>query len=270
MQPLRLAAAGLILFTMLAAAPAFGAPPANDTFAGAIAIPSLPFSTGQDTSEATTDADDVEANADCGAPATDASVWYSFTPDADTGVILDMTGAEYQGGFLIVTGAPGSFAIETCGPDAVALDATAGTTYYILVIDDGSGSPGIGGKLTFTAEATAPGPDVTLTVDPTGSFHPADGSATVGGTVSCVGEVEFSFIGVELTQKVGRGVVYGGRAFEITCDGTTRTWSVTILPSLGTKFAGGKAVSFTFGVACGPIFCSEGFVETLIHLRRNG
>ncbi|WP_162907193.1 DUF6299 family protein [Allorhizocola rhizosphaerae] len=264
-----IATAGLTLVTVLVATPAMAAPPANDTFAGAIAIPSLPFSTTLDTSEATTDADDAEANVPCQAPATEASVWYSYTPPADTAIVLDMSAADYEGGFLVMTGAPGSFEIVDCGPDAIAFEAVAGTTYYILVIDDGSTS-GSGGKLSFTAEAAAPPPVVTLTVNPTGAFNPADGSATVGGTISCVGEVEFSFIQAELMQKVGRGVVYGGDAFEITCDGTTRTWSATIMPALGTKFAGGKAASFTFGVACGPIFCTEGFVETTIQLKRNG
>src|SRR5262245_56094145 len=47
-------AAGLIL---VGSAPAYAAAPSNDTFAGAIPIGAVPFSTTLDTSEATTDAD---------------------------------------------------------------------------------------------------------------------------------------------------------------------------------------------------------------------
>lgn len=259
--------AGLILFAT--ATPALAAPPSNDTFAGAITIPALPFNTSLDTGEATTDADDAEANAECGAPATAASVWYSYTPAADGAVLLNMADSSYTGGFLVVTGAPGSFQIVWCGPSAIAFPVDGGTTYHILVVDDNE-ADGNGGNLTFTAEEAPPPPVVDLTVNPTGSFNPADGSATVSGTMSCEGDVEFAFIIAELEQKVGRGVVYGGKAFEVACDGIARPWSATILPTLGTKFAGGKAASFSFGVACGSVFCTESFVETTVQLKRKG
>jgi len=67
--------AGVVL---VAPGPAYAAAPTNDTFAGATAIGAVPFSTTVDTSEATTDADDANANAICGAPSTDASVWFSL------------------------------------------------------------------------------------------------------------------------------------------------------------------------------------------------
>ena len=47
--------------------------PANDVYAGLEPI-AIGDSLSVDTTEATTDADDVEVNAECGAPATDASV----------------------------------------------------------------------------------------------------------------------------------------------------------------------------------------------------
>ena len=78
--------AGVMLLAIaLPAAPAAAAPPANDVFGEAVVIDpgSLPFSTSQDTTDATTDADDAEIAALCpggGPPFTDASVWYAFTP----------------------------------------------------------------------------------------------------------------------------------------------------------------------------------------------
>src|SRR5262245_26645668 len=59
------ATGGLLL---LAASPASAAAPSNDVFGGAIAIGALPFNTSLDTTQATTDADDVSANTNCGAP----------------------------------------------------------------------------------------------------------------------------------------------------------------------------------------------------------
>jgi hypothetical protein len=62
----------LALSSLGVSAPAaLAAPPSNDTFAGA--RPDV--SELLDTTEATTDSDDAQLNATCGAPATDASVW---------------------------------------------------------------------------------------------------------------------------------------------------------------------------------------------------
>ena len=259
--------AGLILIT--AATPALAAPPVNDTFGNAIAITSLPFSASLNTREATTDTVDEEANADCGAPFTLATVWYTYTAPADGALLLDMSAANYSGGFLVVTGAPGSLEVVNCGPTTIAVEIEAGVLYHIMVLDDDD-ADGAGGDLSFTAREAPPPPEVTLVVNRTGSHDPATGSATLSGTMTCVGEVEFSIIFAELQQRVGRGVVAGSNAMEITCDGVERPWSLTIAPELGTKFAGGKAASFSFGVACGPVFCREGFVEQTVQLKRHG
>jgi hypothetical protein len=103
--------AGLVVAGLVVVAPAAAAPPANDTFAGAVTISTLPFSDTVDTTEATTDADDANANANCGAPATDASVWYAFTPASATGVSVDVSASDYNAGVIVVTGSPGSFGL---------------------------------------------------------------------------------------------------------------------------------------------------------------
>ena len=71
----------------------------------------------------------------CGAPATDASVWYTLT-GADNGVVVDVSSSDYSAGVIVATGSPGSFELETCGPGAVAFFASSGTTYSILAFDD--------------------------------------------------------------------------------------------------------------------------------------
>ncbi|HEY2948972.1 MAG TPA: hypothetical protein VGJ53_11335 [Micromonosporaceae bacterium] len=266
----QLGVAGLTatLATFAVAAPAFAAPPANDTFAGAVAIGALPFTATQDTSEATTDADDTQANEACGAPALDASVWYTVTPATDQAVLVDVSQSNYSAGVLVVTGTPGTFELVTCGPGAVAFEAFSGTAYHLLIIDDQLDGTGNGGTLNLSVSEAPPPPVVDVTVNPTARFDPRTGSATVSGMISCVGQVDFAFLDVELRQQVGRFVVFGVGSMEVACDGVSRPWSVEIFPDFGGKFAGGKAASVTFAVACGPVFCGFDFEERIVKLSR--
>src|SRR5919106_206305 len=123
--------------------------PSNDLFLGATVV-TVPFSDTLDTTEATTDADDAELNASCGAPATDASVWYAFTAAADGGVVVDVSQSDYTAGVLVGVGTQGSLETVDCGPGTVGFTATAGTTYYILAIDDQEDGGGNGGTLQIS------------------------------------------------------------------------------------------------------------------------
>ena len=49
------------------------------------------------TTGATTDADDAQLNTTCGAPATDASVWYSLQ-GSGKGVVADVSSSDYSAG----------------------------------------------------------------------------------------------------------------------------------------------------------------------------
>lgn len=258
--------AGMVLF---GAGPAHAAAPTNDTFGGAIAIGSVPFTTTVDTSEATTDADDVNANANCGAPATDASVWYSITPDVDGGLVVDVSSSSYLAGVLVVTGTPGAFQLVNCGPDAIAFPTIAGTTYYLLAFDDQYDGGGNGGTLNMNVEAIPPPPTIDVTVDPTARFDPQTGAATVHGTINCSAAVD-AHIEVELRQQVGRFGVVGFGWIEPTCDGADHPWSVEVFPAFGGKFAGGKAASVTFAVACGLFDCGIDYEERTVQLSRRG
>src|SRR6266568_485749 len=95
-----LAALALLLSTLAVSAPtALAAPPLNDTFAKATAA-AIGFSETLDTTEATTDSDDAQLNASCGAPATDASVWYVLQ-GSDQGVVVDVSQSNYSAGVLV-------------------------------------------------------------------------------------------------------------------------------------------------------------------------
>jgi hypothetical protein len=246
--------------------PVLAAAPGNDTYDGRIAIVAVPFTDSVDTTEATTDADDVEMNpAECGAPATDASVWYELTSASDEFLIVDVSASSYSAGVIVATGSPGSFTLVTCGPGAVAFEALAGETYTILAFDDQQDGGGNGGMLEISVDTAPPPPEVDVTVDATGHFDAQSGSATITGTVTCTGVADFSFIDVEVRQAVGRFVVTGFGSTDFACDGTTQSWSVEVFPDNG-LFKGGRAVAVTFAVACGAIDCGEDFEEQIVRL----
>lgn len=260
--------AGLAVILNLALiSPVLAAAPTNDTYAGRTAIGSLPFTDALDTTEATTDADDVEANTDCGAPATDASVWYELAPTSNQVVLVDVAGSSYLAGVIVVTGAPGTFSIVACGPDSVAFEAFSGETYSILAFDDQADGGGNGGTLNITVEEAPPAPEIALTVDPVGQKTKA-GSAIVSGTVTCTGtNVDFAFIDLQLQQRVGRFLINGFGSIDFACDGDTHDWSVEVFADNG-LFKGGHAAALTFALACDPIFCGEAFLEATVKLRK--
>jgi hypothetical protein len=259
---------GLVaLFLIASASPVLAQPPAaNDDYDDRIVISSIPFSDTVDTTKAGTDADDDELNLQCGAPETDASVWYEYTATSDGSVGVDVSGSTYSAGVIVATGSPGSFSVITCGPGFVAFGTVSGETYTILAFDDQDDGEGNGGTLQIVVDVGPPPTEVDVTVDPTGSFDSRTGSATISGTVTCTGQVDFAFLDVEVRQRVGRFVISGFGSTDFTCDGTTQSWSVEVFSSNGV-FKGGQAVTVTFAVACGPIDCAFDEQQTTVRLR---
>lgn len=266
MRRLAIPSSAVLLFTFVLVTPALAAAPGNDLYAGRTSIAALPFSETIDTTEATTDADDAELNLQCGAPATDASVWYELTATDDVAVMVDVTASDYTAGVIVASGAPGSFVVEACGPGIVGFFALSGETYTILAFDDTPDASN-GGTLSITVGEAPPPPSIDITVDPIGSFDPQTGSATISGTATCSSDALFAFIELELRQQVGRFIVTGYGATEVVCDDTTQPWSVEVFGSNG-LFKGGRAVSVTFGTACGSFDCGSDFEEATVHLRR--
>jgi hypothetical protein len=254
------------LLIALQAAPAAAAPPSNDTFGGATVV-SLGFSEELTTTEATTDADDAQLNATCGAPATDASVWYSFTAATDGGVVVDVSQSDYSAGVLVGVGTRGSLETVTCGPGTVGFTAAAGTTYHVLAIDDQLDGGGNGGRLRISFNEAPPPPTVDITVDRVGRVDPQTGVAYLTGAYTCT-NADFIEVFGEARQAVGRFVVVGSfYFFDLgTCDGVSHPWSATVFPENG-MFAGGKAMTLTFAFSCGVYQCAEDFVEQTVMLR---
>jgi len=246
---------------------ALAAAPANDTIAGAT-VAGLGFTEQLDTSEATTDALDAEANAECGAPATDASVWYSYTAAADGGVVVDVSQSDYSAGVIVVSGSPGAFVIETCGPGTVAFDAAAGGTYRIIAFDDQLDGAGNGGALRISLSAAPPPPTIDVKVARTGYVDAKSGSATISGTITCTDAI-FADVFTVLQQTTRAATITGFGGFFTDgsiCDGTPQPWSSEVIPRTG-RFQKGKSASFTSSFACGQFACADGYTFQDVRLQ---
>lgn len=251
---------GLIAGTVLVAPAANAAAPDNDGYAGRIAVGALPASISVDTTEATTDADDAALNADCGAPATDASVWYSFTPGADGNYLVGLD-ADYSAGVLVASGGPGSWHVESCGPGGTTFSGTTGTEYSVLVFDDQEDGAGNGGHVTINVQEAPPTPTIDIAVDPKAKFN-ADGSITLTGTATCTGGA-FAEVDADVTQIVGRTKIRGYGYTEVLCDDAAHPFSMQVTSDNGI-FKGGKAASVSFGYACGDFDCGVDYDETTV------
>jgi len=254
----------VLLAGLVGAVPALAAVPANDTAGGAVAISSLPFSDTVDVSQATTDADDAELNSQCGAPVTDNSVWYTFTPGADVqGIVVDVSSSDFSAGALIAEpDGSGGWFVDACGPGATGTTVFEGVTYRILAFSDTPGAPASTLRISVDA-ATVPSVDVT--VNPKGKVD-RFGNALISGTYTCSGGDFFS-LSSSLKQSVGRFAVLGDGYYDGDCDGSSHPWSAVVVPNNG-KFAGGKAASFTYAFSCGVISCAESYKEQSIRLSR--
>ena len=252
------------------AGPAHPPPPRTETPTGRTVVTARPVTDQVDTSQATRDADDDAIAAQCaGVPAWDASVWYEVTASDTGALVADFSQSSYSAGGFVVTGAPGSFSLVACAPLGVVWPTTAGETYFLVVFDDQGDGGGNGGVLNLTIDTAPPPPTIDVTVDPTGSFNPTTGAATVTGTVTCSGDAEFAFFEVQLSQTVGRFIIRGFSGTDVTCDGATRPWSLMVMGDNG-KFGGGKALNVTFALACGAFLCGEDFDETEVRLKAGG
>ena len=250
-------------------APASAAPPANDTFANATVISSLPYSDIRDTTEATLDADDTSLGTVCGVDPTSTfsnSVWYAYTPPTDQTVRIDTSGSSYSVAGAMVTGTPGGFSAVPggCFLGGTTVALTAGTTYYVDLLQFGAGS---GGTLHLSVSEVII-PTAELTVDRSGRFSNT-GTATLTGTATCSAGAS-AFLSATLTQSVGRvATITGSSDLLLECDGTAQPWSITVTPFSG-LFRGGKATASVVLSACDPTTGLCGFDEVTREIQLTG
>lgn len=251
----------------LAAGAASAAPPSNDEASGAVAL-NLGDQVQQDTTQATTNAGDDALNANCGAPATEASVWYVYSPGTKTMALLDATMSDYSTGLMVFDGTPTADSLLACGPGQVGLRARAGHTYYVMAFSDTAGVNG--GKLVASFSALPPAPEATLTVEPKATAY-RDGSLLLRGTYSCANADGYSSdIEGTVTQTVGRTKIEGFFfVYPLECDGDVHQWEAIVTSSNG-LFAGGKATSVALVFACGVFECTVTEVDQKLQVTRAG
>lgn len=275
--------AAMVLVVTALAGPVAAAAPGNDDIGNPTTVGPLPYADGPyDTTEATTGATDPDV---CFGGPDRSTVWYSFTPAGSDSYLADTFGSAYD--TTLYVGTPdgvGGIDVIDCNDDALDLqsavrwDATAGTTYLLVVgtcCGGGVvGEAGFGGMLEFHVDFAPPPPTVDLTVDGTGSFK-TNGTATIRGTIACTGVAEVvvedttgGMISVELSQRVGRFTIRGfGGGFDQACPASPTPWSIEVTGDNG-KFAGGSVQVNASAFACGPFECAEDSVSRTVRLRR--
>lgn len=246
---------------------ALAAVPTNDTPAGALAVVKG-GSYVVDTTEATTDALDATLNEECGAPATKASVWFTYTATDASGVMFDLSAVTEEIGLMVVKGDPtaGGELID-CGPVMVGVPTEAGATYYVMAFTPNEGqAPGV---ITMAVSDPPPAPTVQVTVNPKGTAY-KDGSARISGTYTCTDAADYSEIYGTLSQRVGRLVITGDFLDSpLNCDGVQHTWEAYADGGNG-LFAGGKAASVTLPFVCGAMECVDTYLDQVVQLTRAG
>jgi len=242
-----------------------GPVPANDTIAHSAVVARLPYHATLDTTGATTDAVDTQANASCGAPATGSSVWYTFTAGRnDRNIYVDASRSDYNVGVLIATGTPGALRTLACGPGFLTSATRPGTTYHIMIFDAfGSG----GGTLRLRIGNA---PVVAVTVQNSGGID-AQGVVHLSGTYRCTGSRNVHISG-SMFEIVGSNVPTG--RFDTlgipaaVCNGVNHAWTGLVLPPIKHAFAPGTAAVFTGAVACGTVACTVVSLTTVVQLAR--
>jgi hypothetical protein len=249
----------------LAAGPASAAPPGNDEVGGAIAL-NLGDRVTEDTTQATTNAGDDALNAACGAPVTEASVWYSYHPLVRGDVLLDASKSDYRAGIMVFQGTPTADSLIACGPGEVGLRLQGGQTYYVMAFSDTQGVDG--GNLVLSLK-NAPPPRVHVGIAKRGKASHS-GAARLHGTYFCKGGVVFTDISAKIRQRAGRLKIQGEHGTQVRCNGKRHPWSMRIFSPTGT-YAGGRAVAKVKIFACGILVCRhEGTTRQHITLVGHG
>lgn len=236
----------LAALLLVAALPAtvLAAAPANDERATAIAIGGLPFVDAQDTTEATTAADDP----DCFG--TGHSVWYRYDATEPVDLTANTFGSDYDTTLSVYVEDGGSLVQVACNDDwdslqsLVAWTAEPGIGYWLMV---GSFADSPGGNLVLSVETgTAPPPPpepepIEISVDVTRStLHRPTGHVTVEGLVICSAEAE-GYLFAEVRQRAGRSYIRGYGDTWVTCGPEGTAFSLTTFFEDGV-FAGGPAL----------------------------
>jgi hypothetical protein len=209
--------------------------PANDDFDNATTIKTLPFTDSINTSGATSAPDDPT---DCYGPY--ASVWYAFTPAADTQLQVDTSYSSYDTVVAVYTGTRGNLNLIACWDyPCFTLSAFAGETYYFRV----TSWYGSGGNLVFSVDVAPPPFTVDLTLNETGVVNTKGvfrGVATISGVVTC-SQPAIAEVAILARQRAGRLFITGSDYTYVYCDGAT-PWEIQLYGDIGPFLPGPVSV----------------------------
>jgi hypothetical protein len=262
-----LLAVRIALLVTMTAGVASAEPPANDDIAAATVVVGVPFADGPiDTREATAAPDDPQ---DC---FNNGSTWYTFTPATDLFVEVNTIGSDYDTTLGVYAGPAGSLSLIACNDDfyglqsGVRFDATANTTYSIMVgFCCGNGESG-GGTLLFNVREAPPLLDIALVVNSQGTFDTKSGAATITGTVTCNTVASFTEVFGTVRQRVGRDFITGNfNVNPVPCSPPSTNWSAAVVGD--GLFRGGKVIVDLVANACDDFSCDSDAVRTTRQLK---
>lgn len=221
-------------------------PPPNDDFNNPMVIPSMPFTTSQNVTNATTAPDDPFCTGRA------QTVWFSFTPTQNMRLEANTFGSNYDTTLSVYTGTRGALTQLACNDQSngtnqsrVRFDAVAGTTYFFMVASF-SFFPVSGANLTFNLVPAPPPLSISPSVTQFGTVDPSTGAATISGFVACT-QPAFVTISGQLKQSHGDTPVTGFFLAFFPCNGTT-PWSANMQTTTA-LFHGRSADLFTGGKA---------------------
>jgi hypothetical protein len=112
-----------------------------------------------------------------------------------------------------------------------------------------------------------PAPELTVTINSTGTLDTRTGVATIGGTVTCNTPLD-TWVNAQITQRAGRVLVQASGWATATCD-ATGTWSVQLQSYNGILAGGPVTAAFQIG-GCNESGCDyhSGLAQVTLQGRR--
>lgn len=242
----------LLFLAAFPAAAAAAAPPRNDEISSAVDIRSVPFTDRRDTANAT-----YNPRTDAAGCTLGSSIWYRLELPRTQTVRLNTVGSNFDTVLGVYTGRPAALTNVDCNDDAVGLlsavelEVRARTAYFVSV--------------SACCSPTARGGVAVLNVyrGPLGgSISVADGQAgQISGRASLTGSHRCSdpavtFVGVTLSQRVGRWVARGSFFAGFVCGRAASDWVVQVDSETGVAFRPGRAVATVSSTQCDGIECA--------------
>jgi hypothetical protein len=228
------------LTTIESSGAALPAPPDNDDIANATPITSIPASSAQDTSEATS----VTTDGEC---VYGKSVWYRYRPAANGWARLTTLGSAFDTVLAVFVGPRGARQLIRCNDDAIGLDSAVRVRfeterrYWIAISSCCRRSSRAGGAAQLHAYLPAPlGGEVIVATAETGG---TSGRLFLSGTAECNTPTGI-FVAATVSQRVGANVARGnGEAFVECLPGEMNAWRLRVDSTTDWAFQPGSPVA---------------------------